>query len=360
MFKRCISLVAITALVFGAVPSHAQQQPVQWRYSFDSNGVATATYPGNTVVNGKQTVNDNINLAEDITIAEVDPGWPFVQKQSEAVFRAFKTIKPGVPSSVFQAYTLNGSLAPSTYANFVGNFNGDTTGFQSWNFRGGSGTNEIVGANFGSWIENNTALTWATEIDCNNEGSTMPIGDDRGCVGITLNTGSTFSPDTAMRIRRATGAGTGPGWSQGIAIEGARNIGIRIMAMAPATFPGMTPAAPGNITALAFGLSSDAQYRFITDANGIMTWGPGGVGAGDVSLFRTTVNTLAVSGRFQPFIIRPAPVTFANIGTINPTPQTGDQMFITDAATCTFNAVVTGGGAVPCPIFFDGSNWKAG
>lgn len=354
MFNRFGSILSIAALVLSSAPAYAQGQPVQWRYSFNSDGVATATYPGDV------QVNQNIDISEGATVEAISPDWPFVQEQSEASFRGFKIVTPGVPGSVFQAYTLNGELAPTTYQNFVGNFNGDTAGFQSWNFRGGSGTNEIVGANFGSWIENNSALTWATEIDCNNEGATMPIGDDRGCVGITLNTGSTYSPDTGIRIRRAAGAGTGPGWSQGIAIEGARDIGIRIMAMDPANHPGMVPAAPGNINALAFGLTTDSQYRFLSDANGSMSWGQGGVTPADISLFRAAVNTLSVTGRFQTYTSRDAPIAFADIGSLNPDPQTGDRMFITDAAACSFGVAVTGGGANPCPVYFDGSNWRGG
>lgn len=49
MFKRFISILAATSL-FGCVAAQAQQ-PVQWDYSFQS-GVATATYPGNVVIDG--------------------------------------------------------------------------------------------------------------------------------------------------------------------------------------------------------------------------------------------------------------------------------------------------------------------
>lgn len=55
MFKKFITSLALAAFLSGT-PVQAQQ-PLQWRYSFDANGVATATYPGNVVSNGTTTLD---------------------------------------------------------------------------------------------------------------------------------------------------------------------------------------------------------------------------------------------------------------------------------------------------------------
>lgn len=54
-----------------------------------------------------------------------------------------------------------------------------------------------------------------------------------------------------------------------------------------------------------------------------------------------------------------APKTVATLPT---SPADGDRSFVTDATACTFAAAVTGGGAIHCPVYYDGgsSSWKAG
>lgn len=48
------------------------------------------------------------------------------------------------------------------------------------------------------------------------------------------------------------------------------------------------------------------------------------------------------------------------VGTL-PTPTvTGMRAYVTDASAPTFLGTVVGGGAVTCPVFFDGTNWVAG
>ena len=51
-------------------------------------------------------------------------------------------------------------------------------------------------------------------------------------------------------------------------------------------------------------------------------------------------------------------VTFA---TLDASPTTGERAFITDDnSTCTFLTIATGGGTTKCPVFYDGTNWRAG
>jgi hypothetical protein len=43
-----------------------------------------------------------------------------------------------------------------------------------------------------------------------------------------------------------------------------------------------------------------------------------------------------------------------------PTGVTGRRAFVSDATAPTFLGTLTGGGAVFCPVFYNGSAWKAG
>jgi len=42
------------------------------------------------------------------------------------------------------------------------------------------------------------------------------------------------------------------------------------------------------------------------------------------------------------------------------TSGTGARLFVTDASGPTFGSTVVGGGAVPVPVYSDGTNWKVG
>ncbi|MFK4874884.1 hypothetical protein [Novosphingobium sp. ZW T3_23] len=197
--------------------------------------------------------------------------------------------------NVFQAMTLNGSVIDSTNANFLATATPDNVAFSGWGIRGGAGTSPLVVSNFGAWFENNEHIVWTQEIDVNNEGATQPEGSDKGGIGLAVHTGSTYSPDTAITVRRMKGAGSGPGFLRGVVIEGARDVGLRIIAMDKTTYPGLQPAAPGAITALQVARSSDTAARFTLNESGKMTWGAGVVGA-DVTLSRTAPSVLTVSG----------------------------------------------------------------
>jgi hypothetical protein len=230
-----------------------------------------------------------------------DPAFTITKAQAASKFRTFQTVANGVGFNAYQSITLNGAVIAGTNANFLATSTPDNVTFSGWGLRGGAGTSSLVVANFGSWIENNSATTWTVEIDSNNEGATQSEGNDNGGLALAINTGSTFSPDSAIAIRRMTGAGTGPGFLRGLNIEGARNVGVRVMAMDTTSFPSLTPAAPGTVTALATGKSSDTQYRFTVNESGIVSWGPGGSTMTDVTLSRSGVGALSCSGNFSLF-----------------------------------------------------------
>lgn len=224
-----------------------------------------------------------------------DDTFSITKPQAPSAFHIFRTVPNGAPVNVVQAMTLNGSVIDSTKDHFLATATPDNVTFSGWGIRGGAGTNPLVVSNFGAWFENNSHIVWAQEIDVNNEGATQPEGSDKGGVGLAVHTGSTYSPDTAITVRRLKGAGSGPGFLRGVTIEGARNVGLRIVAMDATTYPGLQPAAPGTITALQVARSSDAAARFTLNESGAMAWGSG-AGGGDITLSRTAPSVLTVGG----------------------------------------------------------------
>ena len=176
---------------------------------------------------------------------------------------------------------------------------GDSCAVSGWGYRDTGGSNPMVVANFGARIENNLgAITWGVEVDINNEGATQSINDPAGGEAIVVNTGSTYSPSTGLRIRRATGEGTGPGYLRGIMIDGVREQAITCVAMEAASFPGMSPAAPGTLNVLTCYKSADTDIRFQMNVLGTMTWGDG-ANPIDTTLARAVSGGLNLTGPFQ-------------------------------------------------------------
>jgi hypothetical protein len=65
---------------------------------------------------------------------------------------------------------------------------------------------------------------------------------------------------------------------------------------------------------------------------------------------------------FMAAYFRTTPTTTAGLSAVDPAPADGDRAFVTDAASCSFNGTLTGGGANHCPVHYDGSAsaWRAG
>jgi hypothetical protein len=53
-------------------------------------------------------------------------------------------------------------------------------------------------------------------------------------------------------------------------------------------------------------------------------------------------------------------LTEYTVATLPTTAKRGDRAIVTDATAPTWNAALTGGGAVVCQAFFNGSAWRAG
>lgn len=306
------SLIGYTETGTGAttrtVQTRLQEEPTVKDYGAVGDGVTNDTTAQNNARNkvitaggggcllyppGSYKVNSKYRNGG---ITYLDASWPadFVEQQRSAI-QVLNVTGNTEPTAAFASLSISGTVIPSTRANFVANANQDMVGTSSWVLRGGTGNNFMEAANFGAWFENNASQTWVVEIDANNEGANKALGDQTAGVGIMLATGSTYSPDTAVQVIRATGAGTGPGWQRGIALQGCRQVGLRIEAMDSTTYPSMSPAAPGTITALEFLKSSDSVSRFVADQDGAMSWGSGSASR-DVSFYRSGTATMTLGG----------------------------------------------------------------
>lgn len=58
--------------------------------------------------------------------------------------------------------------------------------------------------------------------------------------------------------------------------------------------------------------------------------------------------------------IRLSTTTVSGLATADSSPGAGDQAFVTDATSCTFNSSVIGGGSTKCPVVYNGTAWVAG
>jgi len=62
-----------------------------------------------------------------------------------------------------------------------------------------------------------------------------------------------------------------------------------------------------------------------------------------------------VSGTF----IRPALAAVSALTSLDPSPQVGDMISVSDAKECVANTPVQGGGTTPCALIYSGTDWKA-
>lgn len=60
----------------------------------------------------------------------------------------------------------------------------------------------------------------------------------------------------------------------------------------------------------------------------------------------------------ENYSLRVIPTTVAGLSALNP--MQGTRAFVTDATATTFASIVTGGGANPVPVYYDGTNWRIG
>jgi hypothetical protein len=114
------------------------------------------------------------------------------------------------------------------------------------------------------------------------------------------------------------------------------------------------------------GLTTDApiQLRSLTHPNRLLYAG-----------YRDSLNVATIGsidldgGVFTPIAVRASTLSFTDgviglkvytVATLPASPDAGSKAFVNDATGPTFLATLTGGGTVTCPVFFDGSAWRAG
>jgi hypothetical protein len=107
------------------------------------------------------------------------------------------------------------------------------------------------------------------------------------------------------------------------------------------TFVGLWPSATGNLAAITdAGISYDASTNILTVTGGVIAPVDGVLGG--TTPAAATVTTVKTSG-----------YTVAGL----PAGTAGMRAYVTDATAPTYLGALTGGGAVVCPVFYNGSAW---
>lgn len=174
----------------------------------------------------------------------------------------------------------------------------------------------------------------------------------------------------------ASGTGTGTGTVSSLIFQTPTVAGAGTGAQALATrlaidSAGATFASAVSLTAGSVTISSGAEYRF-SGASRIASAGNGKIkitnaaGTAGITLDATTADTLKVSnfadsadgtltagaGTFSgPVTLKGYTVATLPAGTV------GMTAYVTDATAPTYLGALTGGGAVTCPVFYNGAAW---
>lgn len=347
MFRRSISLSLAATVLFGG--SALAQQPLQWRYSFDADGVATATYPGNVantgdivVTNGgridifnnrKQDVlgdadgikvsissyqsTSNPALGDDVAI------YPHIS--SEAGRNRVWAINPivdVVAGNEATAWAIEGNMNVAT-ANAPDPFNTNhKIGIDM--VSGGPFAPSAAYTAYSSTLENRWKHgVWLANIGGQAGSSLIKTG-----VNVSVDYGLDLSTATINNQGVRVGATT-PGQ---VASIGAKQLANGQVAFFGQRFTDSGPT--GNL--LTFVNADNTVVLANIDVNGNATFGSIAA-AGPVDLHAYTVATLPV----------------CNAG------LQGGFAHVTDATSPTYNGALTGGGAVFVPVFCNGTAWTS-
>jgi hypothetical protein len=163
-----------------------------------------------------------------------------------------------------------------------------------------------------------------------------------------------------------TGTNTALGASAGEKINGANNVAIGYGALYSST-TGTSNTAIGHQAGYGTGTNSNTigiNNIYIgafsvgsanNNANEIVI-GNSAVGSGSNTV--TIGNSNVTLNKFNG-VLKSTNYTVATLPSAS-TSGVGAMAFVTDALAPTFGATVTGGGAVPVPVYSDGTNWKVG
>lgn len=228
----------------------------------------------------------------------------------EPDFPAFAGLEPNISFGVYTRNNGEGDVGKAGVYSFMVNGTGNMVPFSTVGGRdcvpvsavvysGEDAPNPVCALNVISrYAGLPPGINWGVEIDMNNE-SPEPYssGDPRGGQALVINTGSTYSPDAGIVIQRGAGEGTGPGYKQGVAVKGARDVAFYAQAMTEATAPGMSPPATGGLAVLVSNVGGEPFNRFTMIENGAMYWSSGSA-AQDVGLFRSAPGALDCTAAF--------------------------------------------------------------
>lgn len=193
---RAIVLAALFGLLATA-PAQPQQQPVQWRYTFDNTGTAQALYPGNVVVDGTLS-GPNVGCTVFPCISPIDSiesigiGTNALASQNAAGVAAYGNIAIG-----FDAMGL-GTLTTSAFNNTaVGTFalSQNTSGTNLTAFGYSALRNNTTGGN-------SVAVGWNADLQETTGVQNDAFGHD------ALNCNTTGGANVAMGEGAAFGNGS--------------------------------------------------------------------------------------------------------------------------------------------------------
>lgn len=359
----------------------AAQQPVQWRYSFNSDGVATATYPGVVVTNGdilatqidinadayRQPPNySGARTDSDIVVVQGTNAVPsttagavaFFEKTSNAV--AFDALA-GV---AFKRSNAVNARASAVYGEAIDNIGGLTTFVEGGRYQGTLITGSVNGSAYGTICAAAAATGSVTPqylVGC--EGQTInQIGPnapaftsfDRdkfsagfvatngcaGCGAFQADAGFVVNPysespfRTGFLITQSSVNHTGIAFGIGSSMQTGIDLGPGAFSYAAIITPNNTPIRMKNA-------ASSLDLNVLTlDTSNVLNVG--------LEAVRITFGQIAQLRAF----------TVATLPTCNAT-NIDALAVVTDAAAPTYNANVTGGGAIRIPVFCNGANWTA-
>lgn len=100
-------------------------------------------------------------------------------------------------------------------------------------------------------------------------------------------------------------------------------------------------------------LATTEQIRSAYDASNYASFTTGATGSLTIALTGTSPRTTFSQGVTMGGTLRLTPYTVATL----PSGVVGDTAYVTDATLPTYLGALTGGGAVTCPVFYNGSAW---
>lgn len=395
--KRLFNLVLTMALAACvSAPAMADPQPVQWRYSFDSNGVATATYPGNTSVAGTQTIATIDATTIGIT-GSTGGNWQ-LGNQAYAAGSLMKIdnlwfdggINPKTEGAIWSTstYAANTFAHTMTAATVTGQGsgalnNGPLTTLYSVAY-GNGGTGDVVAGLFDCIAKSsNSPCFGGNAIARNDTGlNSKLVGfevdvefatgstDAGGSIGIPINVFGIASSANAIQIGNV-GAGT---WGNGLIGSGITGTYLGVNSSNATTAVSFIDSTNGTFSSSAIKLGKGASQAINLGGGSFgvtpFLYGDSGnnlnlvSGSGNFFVLKNTGGTTLVTfdlaggsitttgGIKYPYF------TVATLPTCN-SGSSGLVVAVSDATAPTYRGALVGGGAVKTPVFCDGTSWTS-